>query len=498
MIDVALAAPSRLSAEAAALVRNRGGSAVDTAIAAAIAAMFTEIGVAAPGAGAFITVSAPGRSPIVYDGYMAIPGLHGEQPDPVQYTAVMEYGGGLTTIVGPASIAVPGAWAAFAGAHRSLGNVDFADIVAPTIDLLEGGFQLGRSCLYYLAYSTDVVFGHDEASRRVLQPNGIPVTADDRIFMPDAIDSLRRIGSEGACSVLSGDFGLEMAASLWDRGSLVGPEDFSQYEVVERSPLEFEFGGWTIHTNPAPAVGGPGLVALLSSMAGSRDGRRFIAAQERLFRWRRGPLHMSADRQTDIEQFLNELPGDPIRSPSTVHISAVDSDGVACSITLSAGYGSGVIPGGTGMYMNNGIGELELIGEKSTLVPGERLNSNMAPSVLLSSSGSTIAIGSPGADRISSALASVISSLVIDEMQLEAALLEPRLHVAVDEDGSAVLMVEPGADIPECELPVVRFDGLNMYFGGVGVAAISADGRLSAAADPRRPGVATILRDREN
>jgi gamma-glutamyltranspeptidase/glutathione hydrolase len=179
-------------------------------------------------------------------------------------------------------------------------------------------------------------------------------------------------------------------------------------------------------------------------------------------------------------------------------VSAVDSEGVGCAITLSAGYGSGVIPTGTGLYMNNGMGELELVGEPTGLVPGDRLNSNMAPTLLRSSDHGMLAIGSPGADRISSALASVVGALALEGRSLQDALDHPRIHVAVDEEGTAVIKAEPGAAVPEHPLPVDWFDDLNMYFGGVGAALVEPNGRLSAATDPRRPGVAAIFGEREN
>lgn len=497
MIEVAVAAPSPLAARAAESVAHHGGGAVDAAMAAAVAAMFTEIGVAAPGAGAFVTVSGFDDDPVVHDGYMAVPGLHGPQPAPNAIRADMGYGGGLTTMVGPASVAVPGAWAAFDRVHAIHGRTDFGNLVTPTIDILDAGFALGSSCLYYLGYSGEAVFGHDPASRLVLHPGGSLVTADEAVYMPDAVSTLRTLAEEGPMEMLSGALGVRIAQDLWERGSLIGPTDFTAYRDLERAPLVHAVGDWDLYTNPPPAVGGAGLIALLAGLE-QRDPTAFIDAQEQLFRWRRGPLHDTIDRSGDIYEFLRGLPGDPVRSPSTVHISAVDSEGLACAITLSAGYGSGVIPTGTGLYMNNGMGELELVGEPSALVPGDRLNSNMAPTLLRSADRGMLAIGSPGADRISSALASVVAALALEGGSLREALDHPRVHVAVDEDGDAVIKAEPGAAVPEHRLPVDWFDDLNMYFGGVGAALVEPNGRLSAATDPRRPGVAAIFGGREN
>jgi gamma-glutamyltranspeptidase/glutathione hydrolase len=497
MREVAVAAPSGHAARAAGQVAAHGGGAVDAAIAAAIAAMFTEIGVAAPGAGAFVTVAEFDGHPSVHDGYMAVPGLHGPQPAPVSIRADMGYGGGLSTMVGPASVAVPGAWAAFDRVHSEHGRVAFRHLVKPTLEILDEGFTLGSSCLYYLGYSGEVVFGRDPGSRAVLYANGRLVTAQDRVHMPDAVATLNAIAETGPMALLTGEIGLRIAEDLWNRGSLIGPTDFSSYRDLERKPLEHSVAGWDLFTNPPPAVGGAGLIALLTGLE-QEDPSAFLEAQEQLFRWRRGPLHDTDDRRRDIMKFLHDLPGDPIRSPSTVHVSTVDSDGVACAITLSAGYGSGVIPTGSGLYMNNGIGELELVGELSALVPGDRLNSNMAPTILRSDEGGMLAIGSPGADRISSALASVVGAFVLDERSLEDALRMPRTHVAVSENGDAVIKAEPGAIVPDYPLEVDRFDQLNMYFGGVGAALVEPNGRISAATDPRRPGVAAVFGEREN
>jgi gamma-glutamyltranspeptidase/glutathione hydrolase len=298
-------------------------------------------------------------------------------------------------------------------------------------------------------------------------------------------------------ALLSGRLGHRIAEDLWRRGSLIGPADFTSYRDLERQPLVRTVGDWDLFTNPPPAVGGAGLIALLAGLE-QADPAAFLEAQEQLFRWRRGPLHDTVDRFAEINEFLRGLPGDPIRSPSTVHVSAVDSEGLACAITLSAGYGSGVIPTGTGLFMNNGMGELELVGEQSGLVPGDRLNSNMAPTLLRSQERGMLAIGSPGADRISSALASVVAALAIEEGSITEALEHPRVHVAVEEDGTAMIKAEPGAEVPDYPLPVDHFDSLNMYFGGVGAALVEPNGRLSAAADPRRPGVAAVFGDREN
>ena len=145
------------------------------------------------------------------------------------------------------------------------------------------------------------------------------------------------------------------------------------------------------------------------------------------------------------------------------------------------------MPDGTGLWLNNGLGEIELNRrEVETREPGERLPSNMAPTVARSSD-ATMAIGSPGADRITSAMHQVLVNSLQFGMPLADAIAHPRVHVdttgAVDR-----LCVEPGLDLPELDLPLESFPGLNMYFGGVSVATFDRNAGFDVAADPRREG----------
>jgi gamma-glutamyltranspeptidase / glutathione hydrolase len=352
MGHVAVAAPSPAAAQAAAKVMDLGGGPVDAAIAAAVAAMVSEPGVVAPGAGAFVTVWAASGPPVVYDGYMAVPGLGGRNPEPAEHMVSMEYGGGITTAVGPASVAVPGAWAAFGLAHEEHGSLPWREVIAPAIDLATTGTPLGPTSALYLDYSLVPVFDLDPVGSRALRRGGRPLGVGDSVLVEGLAASLERLASHGADEFYRGDLGYSIASDLWDRGSHLGPEDLRTFRAERRTPLGMQMGSWTLATNPPPAVGGAALAALLA-LSPTGEPAELIAAQRLVLGWRRGEL--SDDRNTAIRDFLASLPGDPIRSASTAHVSAAGNDTV-CAVTLSAGYGSGVIPAGTGMWMNNGLG----------------------------------------------------------------------------------------------------------------------------------------------
>ena len=194
------------------------------------------------------------------------------------------------------------------------------------------------------------------------------------------------------------------------------------------------------------------------------------------------------------EQNLAALP----TSSSTAHVSVVDSDGTACAITASAGYGSGATVPGTGLVLNNCLGEPELnrLGLHA-LAPGTRLASNMAPTTARHRDGARLAVGSPGADRITTALMQVLAAFCLEGADLQSAIDRPRLHVQHPRG-----RVPPGSSTRtttrcarRCGAPVCRpapHGHRDMFFGGVGATLRDADGGLSAAGDGRRA-AATVI-----
>lgn len=167
-----------------------------------------------------------------------------------------------------------------------------------------------------------------------------------------------------------------------------------------------------------------------------------------------------------------------LESGSTAHVSVTDAEGAACSITVSSGYGAGMIATGTGIWLNNCLGEQELNPPGRHVPAGSRLLSNMAPTVGRHDDGSTLAIGSPGADRITTAIVSALAGFVNGGLDLAAAVAHPRIHVH-------------RAGLPEEEIRVE--EELSMYYGGVGAALARSDGVLEAVADPRREGIARLV-----
>jgi gamma-glutamyltranspeptidase/glutathione hydrolase len=179
-------------------------------------------------------------------------------------------------------------------------------------------------------------------------------------------------------------------------------------------------------------------------------------------------------------------------SASTVHTSAVDDSALGCAITASSGYGSGEMPEGTGLWLNNCLGELELNRrDPGTLRVGTRLPSNMAPTVARGP-GSVLSIGTPGADRITTALHQFLVNFLLLNLDLAAAIAHPRMHLDIKPHEIKVAL-EPGLDFPpDPDFTVTHFPERGMYFGGVGAALFDEVRGFATGADPRREGATFV------
>lgn len=493
---IAVATTSALAAEAAKEVADEGGNAVDCAVAAALVTMNTEPGVCALAGGAYITIWPPDQRPLTIDGGTAVPGLAAEDhaDGGAPETVRMAYGGGVDTIVGAASVAVPGSLAACDRAIQRYGNASWATVVTPSVRVASEGFPLPAACHHYLEYSGTPIFGRSKDGHNALHDSsGQLRDAGDTIVVPHLADSLASIAEQGAQEFYRGDLGARLVAHVKAGGGRLTREDLRRYEAIERPALITRFRDFELALNPPPAIGGAMLAAMLGGITRGEDGNRtarLIRAQRDAMRFRVDNLDLSENVNDAIARLLRgvgvDVPVPAERSSATVHTSAVDSSGLACSVTSSAGYGSGEMPEGTGLWLNNCLGELELNRRGLALGPaGIRLPSNMTPGAARSAD-RVVAFGSPGADRITTALQQFLFNYIGDGMSLDAANSAGRVHVELREDGYAV-SAEAEVAI-DADVEVLRYPEHSMYFGGVGAAVYSTEGGPSASADPRRVG----------
>lgn len=501
MTKIAVATTSQLAADAAAEIADAGGNAVDCAIAAALVTMNTEPGVCALAGGAYVTVWPSAGDALTIDGNVAVPGLG--TPDFSADTGVesvqMKYGGGIETLIGAASVAVPGSLAALDRASRNFGKLDWKKLFQPSIRAVGSGFPLPTACHYYLQYSGQTIFSNSRDGFRALHTeSGKLRSPGSQIIVPHLADSLEQIAAEGSCCFYSGELAQKISDHVQANGGLLTLDDLQHYQPVFRKTLKVNVNGWEIATNPPPAIGGAVLCAMLHGFQNTRFKewdetalQHLIAVQRAALGFRVNVLDVSKDVRADIEAMLVLARKGTLLSrfvsASTVHTSAVDNNGLAIAITASSGYGSGEMPKGTGLWLNNCLGEVELNRSGLDAGPvGTRLPSNMAP--LVARMGlKVLAAGSPGADRITTALHQFLINFAQMNMSLADSINHSRLHLEV-RGREPVLAVEPGLRLPDLDLQIKPFAEKGMYFGGVGAALYDPGNGFSVAADPRREG----------
>ena len=309
-------------------------------------------------------------------------------------------------------------------------------------------------------------------------------------------DPLEVYASKLAAHFDAGGTLTEVQSSFWrdialEAGVRLTRDDLTQYSADVRPALQLTAGDWAIAVNPPPAIGGANLAAMLLAFGTEEIPRwdhdalaRLVRAQMATMRYRRAHLDAANDVAEPVAELLAQAADGELisryASASTVHTSAVDSAGLACAITASSGYGAGEMAPDTGIWLNNCLGEIELNPHGLDAVPpGKRLPSNMAPGCARSPN-SSLAFGSPGADRITTALHQFLVNYLQAGLDLDDAVAHPRVHLRIDDD-SCDLAVEPGIDLPDLDVGVTAFDHVSMYFGGVAATVCDREGRLSAA-----------------
>lgn len=501
---VILASDAQAVVDAGAAVADRGGNAVDAALAATLSSMCINPGIIAPGASGFITIWREGEDPVTIDSYAEMPGrgLDGVEFGSGMKEAIFDYGGGTKTMVGYGSVATPGMLAGLDLAAEKYGNLPWSEIVAPAHQQVTEGFTLSGVAAEYFSYTHQAIFGwHPDSHRAVHRADGTPLQSEDRVLLAELSRSLQLIGERGVDVFYRGELGAKITAEIQANRGLLTAEDLACYRALERSPITINFGEWQVATNPSPAVGGTCLAAMLLLLDrrslhqwNATTVRELAEIQQAVLQYRSNYLEGASESAIEGEaaRLLEMAEGDDwqqlSKSPSTIHISAVDSDGLACSISASSGYGSGVMAGGTGLWLNNSLGEIELHPQGlHDLIPGSRLTSNMAPTICRHPDGRVLAIGSPGASRITTAIAQALFNFVCLDLPLERAISHPRLHFELFDD-TPTIACETGIDTDELNLPTRTFAGRSMYFGGVQAALYHPTEGLNAAADPRRTG----------
>jgi gamma-glutamyltranspeptidase/glutathione hydrolase len=477
---VAVASGHPATTAAAVEVLAAGGNAFDACVAGGFAAAAAEPTLTSLGGGGFLLSRTAEGEEVLFDFFVDTPGLDAPPADRLDFEEVVVRFSGADQgfHVGLASVAVPGCLAGWLHAHRRLGRLPLDAVTGPARALARAGVEVNDQQAYLLRLLEPILTRTPEAAA-IVAPGGRVLGRGERLVNPELSDFLGSLDARGfAAPDLAGAIGDAMARG----GGLLTTTDLAAYTVVERPPLAVSWRGHRLLTNPPPAFGGE-LVAL--GLLELEDSTRWPAEVG-------SAAHAVALAEamvaTEEARATGTVAGALARRRSTggtTHISVVDAEGNAASMTSSNGEGSGWVFPGTGVLANNMMGEDDLHPAGfHAASPGVRVASMMAPSLVVGPDGAIeLVVGSGGSKRIRTALLQVIAGVVDQDRPTEEAVVAPRMHW----DGQH-LHLEPGWSDAAVEAlaarwPLTRWTEPDLYFGGVQAAA---PGR--AAADPRRGG----------
>ncbi len=482
-----IAAGHPLTAKAGAEVLRAGGNAVDAAVAALLMSFAAEPLLTGLGAGGHMLVAGAGEEPVLLDFFVQAPARR-EDGGAAELDAVdVSFGDAVQVFyIGPASCGVYGTPAGVCAAVERWGTMGLDRLTAPAARAAREGVMLNAGQAYIAKILADLLTSTPECAA-LWAPAGHVLGEGELLRNPDLGDALERLGADGADPFYKGDIAFAVCEWLQARGGSLSGDELAGYRAIERTPVSVPYRDRTVLTNPPPSAGGTLLAYSLALLDRGPQPPRLqdvLSAMESAQAERTPEFVEGLAQDGFLERFLAAKLG------STTHISVLDSFGRACSVTCTNGEGSGVVVPGTGIHVNNVMGEEDLNPLGFHRHPaGRRMPSMMAPSIVLCDGEVELVLGSAGSNRIRSALLQTIVGVVDHGLGAEEAVSAPRAHF---ENG--IVYHEPGidmsgADRPGSEREIVRFHAPNLFFGGVQAVQSSA-GVLSGAGDPRRGGVA--------
>jgi gamma-glutamyltranspeptidase / glutathione hydrolase len=516
-----VAAGHPLTAEAGADVLRAGGNAVDAAVACVLMSFVAESPLTGPGAGGFMLIHTAGGEDHLLDFFVAAPGRGFDGAEPAALTpidvrfseeAVQRFN------VGPSSCGAYGTTIGLAAALERFGSARLGDLTSRPARAAREGVEV-VPMQAFLFEVLEPIFRSTPECSELYAPGGRLLRTGETIRLPELGDLLDRLGAEGPGFLYTGDVAAAVSAWVLERGGLLTMEDLASYEIVEREPAAVTYRSRTVLTNPPPSSGGI-LIAdalgilerleiqhdayviaeVIASTNRARDEEFLegLATEGYLERFLAKDAldHVATDVRSRLER--PEAPGSAgcAGLGNTTHLAVMDAEGACASVTCSNGSCSGVVVPGTGMHVNNMLGEQDLnpLGYHRH-DPGARVPSMMAPTVVLRDGRPEIALGSAGSNRIRSAILQTILAVVDHGLQAQEAVSSPRIHV----EGRDV-EAEPGIDeealakLERSDWRVRRWAEQNLFFGGVqAVARNPATGELSGGGDPRRGGAARVV-----
>jgi len=462
--DAMVSSNSELASRAGVEIMERGGNAVDAAVATGFALAVTHPSAGNLGGGGFMVIR-------MADGRTAALDYREIAPLAATRDMYLDEHGKLTdkSVIGPLASGVPGSVAGMTAALAKYGNLSLQEVMAPAIRLARDGFVVDSALYFSLRSSKEKITRFNGSA--VFFPNGEPLQPGARLVQPALARTLQLIADRGPDAFYKGEIADSIAAEMKRDGGIITKEDLANYKPIWRTPIRSTYRGYSIIAMPPSSSGGITTVETLNILEtydklppfGSAHYDHLVAeAFRRAFVDRNTKLGdpafvnvpvaeltsksyakelastIDADESSRTPRF-GATAGEPMH---TTHYSVADSKGnaVATTTTINSGYGSGVFIRGAGFFMNNEMDDFSaqpghanqfglVQGEANAIVPGKRMLSAMSPTIVLDKDGKLfLVVGAAGGPTIITATTQIILNAIDNHMTLADAMRAPRLH----------------------------------------------------------------------
>jgi len=513
-----------IAADVGVSVLQKGGNAVDAAVAVGFALAVTHPFAGNIGGGGFMLIRfADGRSTFI--------DFRERAPEKASRNMYLDATGALTkgSIEGWRSSGVPGSVRGFEMALTRYGKRTWAQNMAPAVELASKGFPVSYALAESLKGSRSL--GSSPESKRIFQKGGAFYDVGETLVQPELAQTLDRISKNGAREFYEGETAKRFADEMAKHGGIISLADLKNYKAIERTPITGSYKNYTIITSPPSSSGGIALLEMMGILEGTGYEKAGAGSATAIHYEAEAMRRAYADRNEYVGDpdfvkvpikglldpaYLSKLrasidperatpsdgvrPGKPVGSESmeTTHYSVVDSEGnaVAVTYTLNGGFGNGITVPGLGFLLNNEMDDFAskpgspnmfglVQGEANAIAPGKRPLSSMTPTIVLKDGKLFMTAGAPGGSRISTAVLQVILNVLDFGMNVQDAVDAPRVHHQWQPDK---LSLERG--ISPDTVALLKSRGYDVdYAPGVvlaQVAAIVSDGGwLQGASDGR-------------
>ena len=507
-----VAAGHEQTAKAAGFILGEGGNAFDAVIAAHLAACVVEPVLSSLAGGGFLMAQTAAGNSVLYDFFVQTPMFKRAVDETDFFPISADFGTVQQEFhIGLGSIATPGTVKGLFAVHQELGSLPMTVLAEPAIELARRGVAMNAFQAYifdivkaiYLKYpEARKTFGSKTRQAQLLQQGEL-------LCLPEFADCLEVLAREGEAFFYQGEIAAAAIQLCAEQGGHLVGDDFKQYQVLKRKPLAIDYRDATVLTNPAPSSGGT-LIAFALQLLQSVDLSRYtygtasyldlLARVQEMTNKARIDAYLNDSTQHPgkhvldpevVEAYRTQIKPSAMCSRGTTQISVIDKQGNIASLTTSNGEGCGLFIPGTGILLNNMLGEEDLNPKGfHRWPPHQRMTSMMAPSIVMLPDKRCFALGSGGSNRLRTAILQVLLNLIDFKMPLDQAVNHPRIHHEAD-----LLSIEGGFDTNEIAQLLKNhpnhkvWNSRNLFFGGTHSVCRDADGFFGIG-DPRRGGYA--------